>query len=89
MASFIPVPFMLVFHQSKCISVIKRILFCLPHVYILVCFRVFVCFLLMQCMHKSRVFHAGVKTLHNTLFVSNRRIEEHPPFYYSAVIKTP
>jgi len=33
MVSFIRIPFMLVFHQSKCISAIERILFYHPHVY--------------------------------------------------------
>jgi len=40
MVSFIRMPFMLVCHQSKCISAIKRILFYYRHVYILVQFRV-------------------------------------------------
>jgi len=47
MASFIHTRSMLVFHQNKCISVIKRIPFYYRHLYILVFFHVFVCFLLL------------------------------------------
>jgi len=42
MASFRRVPFMLVFHQNKCISAIKRMLFNYRHEYILVFFHEFV-----------------------------------------------
>jgi len=51
MASFMRVPFMLVFHQSNCVSAIKRMLFYYHHVSIFVFFHVFVgSFLLLPCM---------------------------------------
>ena len=50
MASFIRMHFMVVFHQSKCISTIKRMLFYSRQVYILVFFHVFRCPLLLRCM---------------------------------------
>jgi len=43
MVSFIRMPFMLVFHESECISAIKPILFYYRHVYILTFFHSFVC----------------------------------------------
>jgi len=67
MASFIRMPFMHVFHQSKCINAIKRILFYYRYVCILVFFHVFVCSLLLRCVLKSRALLVGEKTLHNTL----------------------
>jgi len=60
------VPFVLVFHQSKSISAIKRILIYYRHACILVFFHVFVCSLLMRCMLKSSSLRVGVKTLYNT-----------------------
>ena len=47
MASFMRVPFMLVFYQSNCVSASKRILFYYGHVCILVFFHVLLCSLLM------------------------------------------
>jgi len=44
------VPFMLVFHQSICISAIKRILFYYRHVYALLFSYVLVCISLMRRM---------------------------------------
>jgi len=65
MASFMRASYMLVFHQSKYISAIKRILFYYRHVYILVFFHVFMCSLLLRCMlKKSSALRVGVKTLH-------------------------
>jgi len=62
MASFMRVPFMLVFHQSEYISTIKRKLFYF-HRYILEHFHVFVCSLSLRFMLKPRKFRVGVKTL--------------------------
>jgi len=42
MASIMSVPFMLVFHQSECISAIKRMLFYYLHIYIFDFIHVFV-----------------------------------------------
>jgi len=53
MASFMRVPFIFVFHQSKCISAIKRIIYYYRHVYIFVFFHVFVRSLSLRCMLKS------------------------------------
>jgi len=64
MASFARIPFMLVFHQSKGNSAIKRILFYYLHVYILVFIDVFVCSLSLRCMLKPRALRVGVKTLY-------------------------
>ena len=50
MASFIHMPLVLVYHQSKCISAIRRILFYYRHACILVFFNVLVSFLLLRCM---------------------------------------
>jgi len=88
MASFIRMPFMLVFHQCKCIIAIECILFYGRHVYILVFFHVFACFLLRRCMLKSSSSRVAVKTLHNILrslpflflkecyFISSRKMLE-------------
>ena len=70
------VPIRLVFHQSKCISAIKRILLYYRHVYIVVFVNffhefvcsfhlthVFLCSLLLRCMLKSSALRVGVKTL--------------------------
>jgi len=57
MVSFMRVRFMLVFHQSKCISAIKRTLLNYRHVFTFIFFHVFVCFLLLRCMLESSVFY--------------------------------
>jgi len=56
-------PFILVFHQSKCISAIKRTLFYYFHVYIFEFIHVFVCSLSLRCMLVPRALRVGVKTL--------------------------
>jgi len=56
---------MLVFHQSKCISVIKRILFYYLHVYILEFIHAFVCSLSLQCMLASHVACGSEDVAHN------------------------
>jgi len=50
MASFMYVPFMLVFHHSKSINTNKRMLFYYHHVCILMFFYVLVCSVLLHCM---------------------------------------
>ena len=55
------VPFMLLFHQSKCISAIKCILFYYFHKYILMHFHD-VFSLLLRYMIKFRALRVGVKT---------------------------
>jgi len=50
MASFMRVSYKLVFHQSKCMCAIKRILFYHGHTYTLVFFRVLV-FFFVTAMH--------------------------------------
>jgi len=55
------------FHQSKCISAIKRVLFYYRHTSIFVFFHVFVCSLLLRFLIKSNALHVGVKTLHNAI----------------------
>ena len=62
------VPFMLVFHQCKCISAIKRILY-YCQVYMLVCFHAFVSSFLLRRMLESSALRVGVKTLHNTISI--------------------
>jgi len=64
MAPFIRMPYMLLFHQSKCICVIKRILFYHRHVYILELIHVFAYSLLLRCALKPRTLRVGVKTLY-------------------------
>jgi len=66
MTSFMRSPFMSVFHQSKCISTIKRILF-YYHVCILVFFHVLVCSLLLLCVLRSIALRAGMKILYSTI----------------------
>jgi len=66
MASFMRMPFILVFHRSKCISTIKRILYfstTATYVCSLVFYHVLVCSLLLRCMLKSCALRVGVKTL--------------------------
>jgi len=67
MASFMNVPFMLVLHQRKCIIVIELIRFFYHKLCIFMFFDVFVCSLLLRCIHKSSPFHVGVMTLHTTM----------------------
>jgi len=62
MASF-RVRFVFVFHQRKCFSAIKRILFYYLQVCILEFIHVFVCFLSLRCMLRLRALRVGVKTL--------------------------
>jgi len=64
MASFMRVPFMLAFHQCKCISASKRILFYYFHVCILEFIHVVVCSISLRCTLKPRVLRVGVKTLY-------------------------
>jgi len=70
MAFFMRVPFMLVFHQSKCINATKRIFFHYRNVCMLVFFHVLVCSLLLRCIFKSSAVRVGVKTLYNTYSVA-------------------
>jgi len=63
MASFMRMPFTLVFHQSECISAIKRLLFYYRHVCILLFFRVFVCSFLLKCILKSTALLVGMKAV--------------------------
>jgi len=69
MASFRCIPYMLVFHQSKCISAIKRIPFYYFPVYVLEFIHVFVCSLSLRCVLKHRALHVVVKTLYNKLIL--------------------
>ena len=73
MASFIRMPFVLVFHRSKCISATKRIRFYYRHVCILVFIHVFVCSLSLRCMLKYSALRVGVETLHNIMFQKTKR----------------
>jgi len=61
------VPFMLVFHQSKCISAVKRMLFYYRHIYIFVFVHVFVCCLLLPNMLISTALRLRVKTLYSII----------------------
>jgi len=70
MASCMRVPFMLVFHQSKGISTVKRTRFYHRHVYILVFFHVFVFSLSLPCMLKSSALRVGVRTFYNANDIS-------------------
>jgi len=70
MASCMRVPFMLVFHQSKGISAVKRTRFYYCHAYILVSFHVFVFTLSLPCMLKSSALRVGVKTFYNANDIS-------------------
>jgi len=65
--------FILVFHQSKCISAIKRasILFYYRHVCILVFFHVLLCSVLLRCMLKSGALRVVAKTLYNTYWLND------------------
>ena len=67
-------PFMLVFHQSKCITGIKRILFYCCQIYILELVHVFVCSLSLRCMLKTlRVAYGSEDVIHNKhIFQTNR-----------------
>jgi len=64
MASIMYMPFMLVFHQSECISAIKRILFYYFRVHIFESIYVFVSSLSLRCMLIPCALRVGVKTLH-------------------------
>ena len=65
MASFILMPFMLVFHQSKSINAIKRTLFYYCYTYIFIFFHVIMCSLSLRCiLPRLRV---EVKTKSNTI----------------------
>jgi len=55
---------MLVFHQS---NLFARMRFYYGHIPIFVFFLVFVCSLLLSCMHMSNVLHVKVKTLRNQI----------------------
>ena len=74
MASFMRMPFMLVFYQSKCISAIKRILFYYFHVSIFELIHAFVCSLSLRCMLKPRALRVGVKTLHTMNLFFNKAL---------------
>jgi len=47
--------YILVFHQNKCTTAIKRMLFYYRHVYTLVFSQVFVCFWFLRCLLVQRV----------------------------------
>jgi len=64
MASFMRMTFMLVFHQSKRISVIKRVLFYYFHVYILDFILVFLCSLSLRRMLIPHALGVVMKTLY-------------------------
>ena len=67
MALFKRAPFMLLFHQSKCISAVQRVLFYYRHIYTLVFVHVFVCCLLLPIMLISTALRLRVKTLYNII----------------------
>ena len=71
MASFILMPFMLVFHQSKSINAIKRTLFYYCYTYIFIFFHVIMCSLSLRCiLPRLRV---EVKTKSNTILQLNTK----------------
>jgi len=61
MASIMRMPFMLVFHQSKCSSATECIRFLLLPRVCLQVQNVFVCFLSLRCMLIPRALRVGVK----------------------------
>jgi len=67
------VSFMLVIRQGKCVSAIKRVLFCYHKVSIFVFFHVFLCSLLLPCMLKSTALRVEVKALYNMPKMANMR----------------
>ena len=60
------------FHQSNCVSAIKRILFYNRHIFIFLFFDLFVSSLLVPCMHKHTSLRVRVKTSYNTNCSLNR-----------------
>jgi len=58
---------MIVFHQSNCVSAIKRTLFCYHHVSILVFFHAFVRFVPLP--FKSTALSVREKMLYNTTYI--------------------
>jgi len=72
LASFTHVLYMLVFHQSICISAIKRLPFFDGQVYTLVFFHVLVCSLLLQCMLCVRELYNAIDVIQcNTSVLKN------------------
>ena len=67
MALFKRAPFMLLFHQSKCISAVQRVLFYYHHIYTLVFVHVFMCCLLLPIMLISTALRLRVKTSYNII----------------------
>ena len=67
MALFKRAPFMLLFHQSKCISDVNRRHFYYRHIYIFVFVHVFVCYLLLPNKLTSTALHLKGKTLYNII----------------------
>jgi len=63
MVSFMCMPFMLAFHQNKCINAIMRTLFYYFHVCTFEFIHVYVCALSFQCILKPPTLRVGVKTL--------------------------
>jgi len=61
-------PFMLVFHQSKCISAIKRLLFYYRHKCTLVFFQALMCSCVI-CYYRSSALRVRVKTLYSAIQV--------------------
>jgi len=64
---------MLVIHQSKYVSAIKRLLFCYQNVFIFAFFHVFSCFSLLPCMLKFTELQLEVKASYNMPKVGNLR----------------
>jgi len=75
-----PVLFMLMFHQSKCISAIKCILFYYRYAYIPVFCHVLVCSLLLRCMLKVQRVACGsedvTKYTHFNLLCAKRFVAD-------------
>ena len=67
MALFKRAPFMLLFHQSKCISDVNRRHFYYRHIYIFVFVHVFVCYLLLPNKLTSTALRLKGKTLYNII----------------------
>jgi len=65
---------MLVFHQSKCISATKRILFYYRHLRILVFFHVLVCTLFMQFMRKSSALRVGEQSQYSPALLLGEKL---------------
>ena len=63
MVSFMRMPFILAFHQSKCVNAIMHTLFYYFQVCIFKFIHVYVCALSLQCILKPRTLRAGMKTL--------------------------